>query len=86
MKLNVNALANASAILTGIIYVACAALVALLPNFFKAVATSWFHGMDLGAIWTGAPRGNFFLGLVTAVGGTWLTGWLFARLYNRLVK
>ena len=86
MRLKTNALANASAILTGIIYVACAVLVGLLPDFFKAVATSWFHGMDLGAIWTGAPRGNFFLGLVTAMGGTWITGWLFAWLYNKLIK
>ena len=86
MKLNVNAFANASAVLTGIVYVVCAVLVVLLPNFFRAVATSWFHGMDLGAIWTGAPRGNFFLGLVTAMGGTWITGWLFAWLYNKLIK
>ncbi len=86
MKLKANVLANTSAILTGIIYVVCAVLVMLLPDFFKDVATSWFHGMDLGAIWTGAPRGNFFLGLVTAMGGAWIIGWLFAWVYNKLLK
>ena len=86
MKLNEKAFANASGVLTGVIYVVCALAVALLPDISKAVAVSWFHGMDLGAIWTGTPRGNFILGLVTAMGGTWLVGWGFAWVYNRLAK
>lgn len=86
MKLNEVAWANASAIITGIVYVVCAASVAIFPDISKNVALSWFHGMDLGAIWTGAPRGNFLLGLLTAMGGTWLVGWGFAWLYNRLTN
>ena len=86
MKLNETAWANSIAISTGIIYVACAAFVAILPDISKTVMQSWFHGINLEALWTGAPRGNFVLGLITAVIGTWLVGYLFAWLYNRLAK
>lgn len=86
MKLNEMAWANASAVVMGIIYVFCAAAVALLPDISRTVAMSWFHGMDLRVVWTGAPRPNYLLGLVTAVGLSWLAGWIFAWLYNRLVK
>lgn len=86
MKHNVMATANATAITVGFIYIACALLVAVSPAFFKTVAVSWFHGMDLNSIWTGEPRGNFILGLVTAMGGSWLVGYVFAQAYNKFVK
>lgn len=86
MKLNEVALANALAILMAILYIACALLVALLPEFSKAVFGSWFHGIDITSIWTGAPRGNFVLGGVSAVLVSWGGGWLFARIYNQLAK
>ncbi|MBI4059222.1 hypothetical protein HY404_03205 [Candidatus Microgenomates bacterium] len=84
MKLNELAWANASAIVTGLIYVVCAAAVAFLPDFSKALAESWFHGLDLNQIWTGTPRSNFVLGLVSAMIGTWLVGYVFAGVYNKL--
>ncbi len=86
MKLNERALANASALLTGIVYIVCDLWVIIFPNFFKVVSQSWFHGIDLGLIWTGGSRGNFFLGLISAVIGMWLVGWFFAWAYNRSVK
>lgn len=86
MKLNQGAFAQALAITMGTVYVVCAAGVAFLPAFSRAVAVSWFHGIDLSQIWTGAPRGNFILGLITAVVGSWLLGWLLAGLYNKAQK
>ncbi|MBI2405437.1 hypothetical protein HYV21_00065 [Candidatus Microgenomates bacterium] len=86
MKLNEQAFANASAILTGLVYLVCSLLVALFPDFFRIVSQSWFHGINLETIWTGSARGNFLLGLITAVVGTWLTGWAFAWVYNKLSK
>ena len=86
MKLNVAAWANSLALTIGVVYVVCAFLVTLFPELFKTIAVSWFHGMDLAKIWTGAPRGNFVLGLATAIGGSWLVGWLFAWSYNRFAK
>jgi len=86
MKLKEAVWANALAATMGFVYVVCALLVGLFPEVFKAVAISWFHGFDLGKIWTAAPRGNFVLGLVSAVIGAWLVGYLFAWLYNRFNK
>lgn len=86
MRLSESAFANASAVLTGIVYLACSILIVLFPDFFKIVSQSWFHGINLETIWTGGVRGNFLLGLFTAVAGTWVTGWLFASLYNKLAK
>ncbi len=86
MKLNEVALANASAVVTGVIYVICALFVALLPDFSKTVSQSWFHGINLESVWTGSPRGDFLLGLVSAVAAVWAGGWLFAKVYNKLAK
>lgn len=86
MKLNEQALANASAVLAAGFYLVCALLVAILPDFFKIVAQSWFHGIDLASIWTGAPRGNFILGFISAVVAAWISGWAFAWIYNKMVK
>lgn len=85
MKLNEQALANASAVLVAIVYVVCALFVAVLPDFSRAVAGSWFHGIDLDSIWTGTPRGNFVLGFISSVILAWVSGWLFARVYNKFV-
>ena len=86
MKLNKLAFANASAAVTGIVYVVCSLSVALFPEFSKVVGQSWFHGMDIDLIWTGSPRGNFLLGFITAVIGMWLVSWGFAWVYNQFSK
>lgn len=86
MKLNEMALANALGILTAVVYVVCAAMVAVAPDLFKAISASWFHGIDIESLWIGAPRGNFVLGIVSAVAASWAAGWLFAKIYNRLAK
>jgi hypothetical protein len=80
------AFANALAAITAIVYVVCSLLVVVFPEFFKMVSQGWFHGIDIGLIWTGSPRGNFLLGLITAVIGMWLVGWAFAWLYNQFSK
>ena len=86
MKLNETAWANASGALMGIVYVFCSLAIAFFPGLSQAVAQSWIHGIDLGTVWTAGPRGNFLLGLVTAVGLSWVAGWLFAKTYNKFIK
>lgn len=82
MKLDKKAFANTSGIFMGIVYVFCSIAIALFPGLSLTIAQSWVHGIDFGVIWTAAPRGNFFLGLITAVGLTWVAGWVFAECYN----
>ena len=86
MKHNVMATANALAVTMGFLYVACALLVAVLPEFFRSVASSWFHGWNMELLWTGVPRQNFVLGLVSAMAVSWIIGWVFAITYNKFVK
>jgi len=86
MKLNEIAWANASGVLVGIVYVFCSLAIALFPDLSLTIAQSWVHGIDFGVVWTASPRGNFLLGLITAVGLSWVAGWIFAYLYNRLAK
>jgi len=86
LKLNQTAWANASGVLMGIVYVFCSLAIVLFPDLSQAVAQSWIHGIDLGAVWTGNPRGNFLLGLITAIGLSWVAGYIFAVVYNALGK
>ena len=87
MKHDEKALANTFAVFVAIIYLACGLIVAVAPNFMKLVTRSWVHGIELAESWSGrAFPGNFLLGLVTAVVGAWISGWIFARLYNFFLK
>lgn len=86
MRLSERALANASAVVMGVLYLFCGLAVALTPQLSQSVAVSWFHGIDISQIWSSkAFPGNFLLGFVTAVGGSWALGWLFAWVYNKFI-
>ncbi len=85
MKLNETALANTSGVLGAIFFLACYALVITAPDTYKAIAQSWMHGIDLNLVWRPAA-GNFILGIISFTAVSWITGWLFAYLYNKLSK
>lgn len=87
MKLNAPAFANAAATWMAVVYLFCRFAIAIIPGPSLAVTRSWFHGFDMGKLWT--PRvisEGFILGLVTAVVLTWVAGWLFAWLYNTWLR
>lgn len=85
MKLNEMAVAHASGILGAIFFLACYILVIFAPEVYRVTAQSWVHGVDLSLIWR--PRaGNFILGLLTFSLVSWVSGWVFAWLYNKLIK
>jgi len=85
MKHHLMATANAAAVTTAIIYVACRILVGIIPGFMLQVARSWFHTTELQAR---APGGMdvFIVGLVTSTVFAWFVGYLFASLYNSFAK
>lgn len=87
MKPNPLVLANASTAVVVAIYVICRLAVGLFPDFTLAIAQSWFHGLGLTII-SGANLsvGSFVLGLVSLSALTWVTGYLFAKLYNAWAK
>ena len=87
MKLNALAFANATALVVAVVYVVCVVTVALFPEFMMSLAQSWFHGLALSPLsdWQKTP-GTFVLGLVSATGLAWAVDYIFAIVYNRLVK
>lgn len=85
MKLKESAFANASGALGAIYFVGCFVVASIFPELYKSVAESWMHMLNLSGLWKSAPEG-FFLGLISFTIVSWVTGWLFAWLYNRFAK
>lgn len=87
MKLNASAFANASTISVMGLYVICRLAFLLFPDIVMAVANSWFHGIDLTKIASlNLSLGSFILGLVSISALTWITGYVFVRIYNLFIK
>ena len=85
MKLNKKAFAGAAAALGAAYYLACYVIVLVAPDVYRDVAQSWAHGVNISAIWR-PMTGNFLTGIVSFTGTSWISGWLLAFLYNRMVK
>lgn len=77
--LKVKPFANALAGVTAIFYLVCALLFAVVPDLFRGIAQTWFHGYDLSVI-PPAPITfwGMVVGLITVVVVTWVFG--YARL------
>lgn len=79
------ATANAVAVTTAIVFVACRLLVGAIPGFMYMVGRSWIHTVEWQMRAPGGPD-QFLLGLVTATVFAWLVGYLFATLYTMFSK
>ncbi|MEK7597266.1 MAG: DUF5676 family membrane protein [Patescibacteria group bacterium] len=87
MKHNPISTANAAAVTVAIVYIVCRVGVSLFPDLSMTIAQSWFHGIKLTQISElNLSLGSFVLGLTTSTIGTWLVGYLFAKLYNYFLK
>lgn len=79
--------ANALAITMAVVYIICRVLAAVAPGLLRWIAQSWVHTYDLSAIPAGSTTfGGFLGGLITAVIASWLFGYLFAWIYNKVGK
>jgi len=85
MMLNEKAAANAAGVLGAVYYLACYLIASVTPGLYKAVALTWFHMVDFGSLWRDVPRG-FGLGIISFTLASWVTGYVFAMLYNKLTK
>ncbi|MBI5448822.1 hypothetical protein HY948_00735 [Candidatus Gottesmanbacteria bacterium] len=88
MKHDPMATANAMAVTVTCIAVACALAIIVAPDLSMGIAQSWFHGIDLSKVrMTVNPSlGSLLYGWVTATIGGWVTGYVFAVLYNTFAK
>lgn len=84
MKLNPTALGAASAICFSILWIICSAAVAVSPEFMMTMSGHMVHvnfsQMGWTLTWTGV-----FLGLVAWAVVAFVSAWLIAAVYNRLL-
>lgn len=80
--------ANATAATVAVVYIVCALSVLLYPDISMTIARSWFHGIDISKITLSAQTNpsSLVFGFITATGGGWLLGYLFASFYNYFLK
>ena len=88
MKLDTQKFSLAASAAMGIIYVICAAFVALWPDFSLRLFGWLIHlvNVDKFAGDVGITFGGFGAGLIQTVIYTYLVAWLFAWLHNKFVK
>lgn len=88
MRLNEKALAKSLMVVSVGFYLFCVALFTLMPNFSMGIFQSWFHGVDMNKIrLANMPGvGSVLWGLVTFGAVSYLSGYVFARLYNNFSK
>jgi len=84
MKLNPTALGAASAVSFSILWIICSATVAVFPEFMMTISGHMVHvtfsQMGWTLTWTGV-----FLGLVAWAAVAFVSTWLVAAVYNRLL-
>ncbi|MBI5560511.1 MAG: hypothetical protein HY883_04490 [Deltaproteobacteria bacterium] len=74
------------AITVEFLYLACALFFYLFPEAALFFFNTWLHGIDLMAIASGRPVAawGFFVGSVSVFAVSYVTGAIFAGIYNAL--
>lgn len=84
MKLNANALGLSAVVTVAILWVLCSLVVVLLPGMSMNMSGYMMHTNFSGMQWSMNLTG-FLAGLVIWAVFAYVTGWLLATIYNRLV-
>jgi len=74
------------ATVSGILYAACAALIAIAPDATIDLFANLFHGIDITKIATTPTLGGTIIGFVEIIALALITGWLFAITYNYMLR
>ncbi len=84
-KLNANRVGLALAGVMGILSVVCALLLVLIPGFTLNFFSNILHGIDITQIAkTSVTFSEFAIGLIEVLIGSYLIGWIFAKIYNKI--
>ena len=85
--LNRLAFAHSLAVLTGALYVLFAVLALVSPRAFQLLFNSQFFGADVASLLPRVRPSVFSLvTFVIVVGMSWVMGYVWAWLYNRIAK
>ncbi len=83
-KLNIVKVANSLAVTTAVFYAICIVAVWIAPGITTAIGSYLLHGVDISRL---VVARTFSFSLISLIAGTiagWLTGALFAYVYNRI--
>ena len=83
-KLNAIKVANSLAVTTAIVYLVCIIAVWITPEITTTIGNYLLHGVDVSRL---VEARTFSYSLISLIIGTivgWLTGALFATVYNKL--
>ena len=83
-KLNPKVVSISLVVVSAILSLICALLLALSPEVSLKFFGSIFHGIDMNKIATSITVSNVLIGLIAIVIIAFVTGWLFAVIYNYL--
>lgn len=86
--INAKAFANASTVVTVVLYVICRIASLIAPDFLFIIARSWFHTLSLDTLKgvTSLDLGTFLLGGLSLAVLVWVSTYVTIELYNRLAK
>lgn len=84
-KLNPKVVSFSLVVVSAILSLICALLIALAPKVTLKFFGSIFHGADITKIATSVTISGVLTGLVAIVIVAFVTGWLFAVIYNYLL-
>ncbi len=85
-KLSEKGIATASAVLTGITYIICFAIVFVFGEASIKFFNLFFHGIDLSSLATNPNIATGFIGLIISAVSAYIGGWIFALVYNKFAR
>lgn len=82
------AFANSATIVTVAVYLICALLAYIAPNFLFGITKPWFHLINLEVLRADriASPASILFGLISIAAVTWVTTYVVIELYNRFAK
>ncbi len=87
MKHEPKVTANAIAFVAGAWYVLCVLWVVFSKGSYMGMMSTWFHGVDYGALPTiDLTMSSVLIGFMSFVVFAWISGYFFAVAYNKFLK
>ncbi len=87
MKHEPKGTANAMAFIAGVWYVLCVLWVVFSKGSYMGMMSTWFHGVDYGALPTAdLAMSSALTGFMSFVVFAWISGYMFAVAYNHFLK
>lgn len=83
-KLKIVKVANTLAITTAVFYLVCIIAVGIAPGITTTVGSYLLHGVDISRLVVARTFGFSAMSLITGTIVGWLTGALFAYVYNKV--